>query len=369
MNFFAHYFCLGFCLLSIATSDSLAFGAEPSVIVSPFGQMEGGELVQQFTMRNSSGMQVRVIEFGATITEIAYADRHGKNINVVLAMDSLGAYVKGGPAASVIGRYANRIRNGTFSLDGMTIQLSKNAGDHHIHGGKKHFGKLLWKGTPSEGRGEPFVTLKHTSPDGEEGFPGTLEVSVTYTLTEKNELKIQYAATTDKPTVLNLTNHAYFNLSGAGGDVLNHELQIESDQTTIADSLLIPTGDFATVDQTALDFRNPHRIGERIKDVYDFAKGYDHNFVVRGEPGKLRLAARVLDPKSGRVLTCFTTEPGIQFFTANGFNNNPFPRHGAFCLETQHYPDSPNHPEFPSTIVRPGVPFQSTTVYQFTNAQ
>lgn len=341
---------------------------KPSTVVAPFAKLPTGEIVQQFTIRNSHGMQAKVIEFGAIVTEISVPDRKGKFTNVVLGSDSLDAYMKGFPAAAVIGRFANRIREGRFTLDGKTIQLTKNAGENHIHGGQKHFGKLLWKGSKSESANDASVELKYTSRDGEEGFPGTLQVSVTYTLSDSNELKIQYRASTDQATIVNLTNHAYFNLSGALTDVLDHELQIEADQTTVVDKSLIPTGQLASVEGTALDFRSPLRIGERIEQLYDAAKGYDHNYVLRGEHGTLRLAAKVLEPKSGRVMECLTTEPGVQLYTANGFNNNPFPKHGAFCLETQHYPDSPNHPEFPTVVVRPNVPWHSTTLFRFSLA-
>ena len=353
-------FCISFGLLLHP-----AKAEKPSIVAAPFATLPTGEIVQQFTIRNSHGMQVKVIEFGAIVTEISVPDRQGKFTNVVLGSDSLDAYLKGFPAAAVIGRFANRIREGRFTLDGKTIQLTKNAGENHIHGGQKHFGKLLWKGAKPESENDASVEMKYTSRDGEEGFPGTLQVSVTYTLSESNELKIQYRASTDQATIVNLTNHAYFNLSGALTDVLDHELQIESDQTTLVDKSLIPTGQLASVEATALDFRSPRRIGERIEQLYDAAKGYDHNYVLRGEHGTLRLAAKVSEPKTGRVMECLTTEPGVQLYTANGFNNNPFPKHGAFCLETQHYPDSPNHPEFPTVVVRPNVPWNSTTLFRF----
>ena len=360
-----------FCICIGLVLDS-AYAEKPTIVVAPFGAMPTGESVQQFTLRNSHGMQAKVIEYGAIITEISVPDRNGKYTNVVLGSDSLESYLKGFPAAAVIGRYANRIRDGRFTLDGKTFQLTKNAGENHIHGGQKHFGKSLWKGAKSENSKEACVELKYTSPDGEEGFPGTLQVSVTYTLTEGNELKIEYRANTDQATVVNMTNHAYFNLSGAGTNVLDHELQIEADQATVVDKSLIPTGPLVSIAGIALDFRSPRRIGERIMQLYGALdgtlRGYDHNYVLRGEPGTLRLAAKVLEPKSGRLMECSTTEPGMQLFTANSFNNNPFPKHGAFCLETQHYPDSPNHPEFPSVVVRPGVPWSSTTLFRFSVA-
>ena len=362
-------FGLGVVLLAGAVQHTCLRAETPTATVSEFATLPSGEVVRQFTLRNSHGLQVKVIEFGAIINEISAPDRNGKFGNVVLGADSLETYLKGFPAASIIGRYANRIRDGRFTLDGKVVQLSKNAGEHHIHGGAKHYGKLLWKGHQSDNANGASVKLQYTSHDGEEGFPGSVDVSVEYTLTNKNELKIHYNASTDQPTVLNLTNHAYFNLAGAGSSVLEHELQIEADQMTLVDKSLIPTGEMANVEGTPLDFRTPHAIGERISQLYGASngtfRGYDHNFVLRGESGTLRLAARVSDPKSGRVMECLTTEPGMQLFTANSFNGNPFPKHGGVCLETQHFPDSPNHPEFPSVVLRPNSLWTSTTVYRF----
>jgi len=355
-------------LLSVFLSHANA--QKPAVESEPFGTMPTGEIVQQFTLRNTNGAQAKVIEFGAIITELSVPDKVGKRTNVVLASDSLETYLQGFPAAAVMGRYAGRIGGGRFLLEGTPIQVTKNAGENHIHGGSKHFGKLLWKGVQPKAENGASVELQYASPDGEEGFPGTLNVSVTYALTDANELKIQYKASTDKITVINLTNHAYFNLAGAGGDVLKHVLQIEADRTTVVNKSLIPTGEFASVNQTDLDFRSPRPIGERIEKLYGTLggafRGYDHTYELRGENGTLRLAATVSEPTSGRVMECFTTEPAVQLFTANGFNNNPFPKHGGFCLETQHYPDSPNRPEFPSVVLRPGVSWTSSTIFRFT---
>jgi aldose 1-epimerase len=341
----------------------------PSVTESTFGHLEGGQEVKLFTLRNRHGLQAKVIEYGATITELLVPDRSGDMGNVVLGADSLDKYVAGFPAAAVIGRYANRIRGASFMLDGMEIRVTKNSGNNHIHGGRKNFSKVHWVGTPETKDDSAAVTLRYTSVDGEEGFPGNLQVSVTYRLSNDNTFAIEYRARTDKPTVVNLTNHAYFNLRGPTHDVLEHELQLMSERYTVSDRTLIPTGEFATVSGTPLDFREPRRIGDRIEQVYEAAGGYDHNFVVGGQPGTLRIAARVYEPKSGRTMECLTTEPGVQLYTANGFNGNPFPKHGGFCLETQHYPDSPNQPEFPSTIVRPNEKWESTTVFRFTTAR
>jgi aldose 1-epimerase len=354
-------------VMCLTTESLVCFSAravDSRVSTSVFGKLQTGESVQQFTLTNAHGMKVKLIDFGATITEVLVPDKSGKMGNILLGSDSIEAYERGFPAGSVIGRYANRIRNARFSIDGKEFNVSKNAGQNHIHGGQKHFGKLRWKGTASTDPNNASVTFQYMSRDGEEGFPGNLDVAITYTLTSSNELVLDYTAKTDQPTVVNLTNHAYFNLSGAG-DVLDHELQIESDETTTVDKSLIPTGEFSRVEGGPLDFRQPHKIGARIREVYDAANGYDHNYVIRGVAGTLRTAARVVDEKSGRTMECLTTEPGVQLYTSNGFNGKPYPKHGALCLETQHYPDSPNHGHFPTTIVRPDKPFQSKTIFRF----
>lgn len=354
--------------LIVSRFASVASAAVPTVEVASFGKLPTGEEVQVFTLKNRHGMQAKVIEYGATISELRVADANGKFDNVILGADSLEAFTKGFPAASVIGRFANRIRGATFKLDEQEIHVAKNMGDHHIHGGSRNFAKVVWEGKSKAEADRAVVTLSYTSRDGEEGFPGNLVTEVTYSITDKNELVIEYRASTDKVTVINLTNHAYFNLSGSG-DVLQHELQFWADKYTVSDTTLIPTGEIRDVASTALDFREMHRIGERIEQLYESARGYDHNFIINGQTGELRKAARVRDPKSGRVLECLTTEPGVQLYTANGFKDNPYPKHGAFCLETQHYPDSPNHPEFPTTQLRPGEEFKSTTIFRFSNHQ
>jgi len=340
------------------------------VMTAPFGTLPSGEQVQHFTLRNRFGSQIKVINYGATLTEISVPDRKGNFSNVILGSDTLESYVKGFPAASVIGRYANRIRNAKFTLDGKNFQVTKNSGENHIHGGRKNFAKSIWTvDTNRESTDSPAddasIRLSYVSVDGEEGFPGTVRVSVTYSLSDANELKIFYEAQTDSPTIVNLTNHAYFNLTGMKSDVLDHVLQIVATQYTIVDKSLIPTGEIASVEGTPLDFRTPRRIGDRIQELYESARGYDHNYVLFGDNGILRLAASITEPISGRKMECLTTEPGVQLYTANGFNNNPFPKHGAFCLETQHYPDSPNQPDFPSVVIRPGKPWNSTTVFRF----
>ena len=351
------------CLFVAATIACPA--AEPQVTASEIGKLSDGKVVQQFALQNSHGMKATIIEYGATITELLVPSRDGKIVNVVLGSNKLDDYVKGFPAASVIGRYANRIRGAKFTLDGRTYSVTKNSGENHIHGGRNNFAKAHWSGTAESNVNEAKVKLLYTSADGEEGFPGVLKVTVVYSLSNSGELTIDYSATTNKPTVVNLTNHAYFNLAGPGGDVLSHDLQVMAERYTVSDKSLIPTGEIAAVAGKPLDFLAPHKIGERIEQLYEAARGYDHNYIVSGEPGKLRLAVRVSENSSGLSMECMTTEPGVQLYTANGFNGNPFPKHGGFCLETQHYPDSPNQPTFPTVVVRPDSPFRSTTVFRF----
>lgn len=360
------------CVLGLTSLAGLAAGCATATKTSLtraesmlFGQLADGRAVRLHTLRNRNGMVVRLMDLGATITEISVPDRRGAMANVVCGAPTLEAYLKGFPAgASVIGRFANRIRNARFPLDGREVRVTANAGPHHIHGGREGFAGKVWSAKLREERRAAAVKFSLRSADGEEGFPGNLAVTVTYTLNDANELTLRYGATTDRPTVVNLTNHAYFNLAAAG-DVYGHELQIFADEFTPGDRDLIPTGELRSVTATPLDFRTPHRIGERIAQI-EGPSGYDHNFVVRGRSGTLRPAARVVEPVSGRVLECRTTEPGIQLYTANHFNGRPYPKHGAFCLETQHYPDSPNLTQFPSPVVRPGQPYASATVFKFT---
>ncbi|MBI5775738.1 MAG: galactose mutarotase [Verrucomicrobia bacterium] len=352
-----------FAALSLGTFAS--FAAKPSVETAFFGKLPDGREARVFTLRNRHGMIARVTDYGATLTELRVPDRAGRFTNVVLGASSLEPYLTGFPAAAVIGRYANRIRNARFTLDGREVKVTANSGENHIHGGRTNFAKVLWQGKVDTRADRARVTFAYRSADGEEGFPGNLNVTVTYTLTDANELILDYRAETDQATVVNLTNHAYFNLAGPGGDVLGHELQLFAERYTVSDKALIPTGEIVSVAGTPLDFLQPHKIGERIEQLYDAARGYDHNFIIRGPAGQLRRAARVVEPASGRVMECLTTEPGVQLYTANHFNGKPYPKHGAFCLETQHYPDSPNQPEFPSTVLRPGQPFRSTTVFRF----
>ena len=296
----------------------------------------------------------------------------GHFTNVVLGAETLESYLNGFPAAaSIIGRFANRIAKGRFTLDGVEYKLAINNGPNHLHGGSKNFSKVLWQATPLRtGSHEAAVQFSYLSKDGEEGYPGNLAVTVTYTLTDDNELRIDYEAKTDKATVVNLTNHAYFNLAGAG-DALSHELWLAAERYTVPDAGLIPTGEIASVKGTPLDFTTPTGIGARFVQLDPKLNGYDHNYVLNTDGKTPKLIARASEPKSGRAMEVFTTEPGVQLYTGNhlkgltGTGGATFGHHAGFCLETQHYPDSPNQPAFPSTVVRPGQPFQSTTVFKF----
>jgi aldose 1-epimerase len=326
-----------------------------------FGTMPDGRAVEVFTLANARGLEVRIITYGGIIVSLQAPDRHGRRDDVVLGYDTLDGYLTSSRyVGAIVGRYANRIAQGRFRLDGRTYQLARNNGPHHLHGGTRGFDKVLWEAGPFQNARGAGVLLTHTSPDGDEGYPGSLSIRVTYTLTDANELIADFAATTDRPTPVNLTQHSYFNLAGRGaGDVLRHELMIDADRFTPVDATLIPTGVLAPVAGTPFDFRQPTAIGARI-DQPDaqlaIGKGYDHTFVLNGGGAALALAARVVEPVSGRTLEVLTTEPGLQFYTGD---------RRAFCLEAQHFPDSPNQPEFPSTILRPGGEYRSRTVFVF----
>jgi len=338
-----------------------------------FGKMPDGTVVKLFTLRNAKGMTAKVMAYGAVLTELQVPDLRGTTTNVVLGADNLEQYLKGFPAsAAVIGRFANRIAKAKFTLDGVEYKLAANNGENHLHGGRKGFAQVVWQAKPlPAGPHGAGVQFSYVSKDGEEGYPGNLDVRVTYTLTDDNELRLDYEATTDKPTAVNLTNHAYFNLAGFG-TVLEHELWLAAERYTLADDQLIPTGEIAPVKGTPLDFTRATPIGARIEQLKPKLNGYDHNFVLSSGGKSLSLAARVIEPKSGRVLEMRTTEPGMQLYTGNHLNGMQagvggvvYPRHGGFCLETQHYPDSVNRPSFPSAILRPGQTFKSTTSFAF----
>ena len=340
-----------------------------SVQISSFGKLPDSTPVELFTLANANGLIARITNFGTIITELHVPDRAWHLGDIVLGFDNLGQYLQKHPYfGCTVGRVANRIAKGRFTLDGRTYQLAINNGPNHLHGGIKGFDKALWKAEPQPGASVQFT---YTSPDGEEGYPGRVEATVLMTLTDQNDLRIDYTAVSDKATPLNLTNHSYFNLAGQG-DVLGHELTIAASQYTPSDSTLIPTGEIKPVKGTPLDFTSPKTIGARISQMRGEEFGYDHNYVLDSGGQALALAARAYEPASGRVLEVHTTQPGVQLYTANyldgtlqGKSGIVYQQHHAFCLETQHFPDSVNHANFPSTILRPGETYRQTTVHKF----
>jgi len=360
-------------LPGVIAFSSQATHASPAT-VQPFGTTSTGEKVSLFTLVNKNGMKVTLSNYGATVIDLLVPDRDGKLADVSLGFDTIRPYQTQSPYfGAIVGRYGNRIALGRFTLDGVTYKLATNNEPNHLHGGVKGFDKRIWKGeildTP-----EPSVRFTLRSNDGEEGYPGNLDVAVTYTLTNKNELRISYKATIDKPTVINLTNHTYFNLAGAGnGNILGHQLKINASRFTPVDATLIPTGELKKVEGTVMDFRKPTAIGARIKEVGGKPVGYDHNYVLDRAPHfGLALAAEVTEPVSGRVMKVYTDQPGIQFYSGNfldgtitGKGGKVYDQYTGFCLETQHFPDSPNKPNFPSVVLRPGKTYQTTTVYAF----
>ncbi len=332
-----------------------------------------------YTLTNHQGMQVTITNYGATLVSLKVPDRFGKLTDVTLGFDSPEAYQQGSYfLGCIVGRFANRIAGGKFTLLGKTYALEQNEGDNHLHGGSDGFDKAVWLAEERNKDPDPALILKHSSRDGDGGYPGNLSVTVAYRLTDANELKIDYEAQTDRPTVINLTHHAYYNLAGAGaGDITGHRMTIFADHFTPVDQQLIPTGELRPVAGTPMDFRQPVEIGARI-DADDeqlvLGHGYDHNWVLNKEDGVLDLAARVAEPQSGRILEVYTTEPGLQFYTGNflddriaGKAGQIYGRRGGFCLETQHFPNSPNQPEFPSTVLHPGDTYRQTTIYRFSN--
>ncbi len=369
-------------LSALALVAALAFGggcqcpfakhntqAMKSIAETSWGAVDG-QPVKLFTLTNRKGTIVKVSNYGLLITEIHTADRNGKLGNIVLGFDNLAQYQKGHPFfGAIAGRVANRIAKGKFTLDGQTYTLAVNNGPNHLHGGRKGFDKVVWSATPQAGQNS--IEFHYLSKDGEEGYPGNLELTVTYTLTDDNELRIEYRAKTDKATPVNVTNHSYFNLAGSG-DTLGTELQIWADRYTKTDETLIPTGELAPVKGTALDFTKPKTMANGLDQLSKFPGGYDHNFVLNSGGGKLTLAARAYEPGSGRILEVLTTEPGVQLYNGIGLDGKlvgvsgvAYPKFGGFCLETQHFPDSINQPSFPSVVLRPGQAFASTTVFKF----
>lgn len=336
-----------------------------------FGQMPDGREVELYALTNVHGMRARIITYGATIVSLEVPHREGNLADIALGYDGLEDYISDSAyLGCVVGRYANRVAKGRFTLDGVEYQLARNDGENHLHGGIRGFHKVVWKGEPLERAHSGSVRLTYFSRDGEEGYPGNLSCSVTYTLTDQNELRISYNAETDRATPVNLTQHTYFNLAGHGsGHILGHELMLNADRFIPVDDRLVPTGEILTVKDTPMDFTGFKTIGAEIDRVEG---GFDHNYVLRTEPGELTLAAKIYEPVSGRVMEIHTTEPGIQFYSGNfldgsitGKSGMVYRKHYGLCLETQHYPDSPNNPQFPSAILSPGETYTHETVLKF----
>ena len=368
-----------FCLQVIiaARSDQGAAPAKAGVSRGSFGKMPDGASVDIYTLTNAHGVEIKALTYGGIIQSLRVPDKAGRFSDVVLGFDGLAGYLAEHPFfGAIIGRYGNRIGKARFTLDGRTYKLAANNGPNHLHGGVRGFDKVLWNAEQAKTGEGPAVAFTRTSPDGEEGYPGNLNVRVTYTLTDKNELIVDYHATTDKATPVNLTQHSYFNLAGqASGTILGHELMLNADRYTPVDDTLIPTGELAPVEGTPLDFRKSTAIGARINQDHpqlEHGLGYDHNWVLNRQGSGLQLAARVHEPKTGRTLEISTTEPGIQFYAGNfldgkltGKEQAVYRHRTGFCLETQHFPDSPNKPQFPSTILEPGAEYRSRTVFTF----
>lgn len=350
---------------------------DKGITKSSFGETQDGQRVDLYTLVNANGVVARITTFGGIVTELHVPDRNGEFADVVLGFDSLEGYQDEHPYfGALIGRYGNRIAMGRFTLDSKTYTLAQNNDDNHLHGGLLGFDKKVWDAETKERADAVGLQLTYISPDGEEGYPGTLHSKVTYWLTDDNALVIQYLAETDAATPINLTNHSYFNLKGQGnGDILDHEVMINADHYTPVDATLIPTGELAPVAGTPFDFREPTSIGARINADHaqiEYGLGYDHNYVLNNNTGKLELAARVTEATTGRIMEVYTTEPGMQFYTGNfldgtltGKDGKVYEYRYGFCMETQHFPDSPNQPNFPSTILRPWELYTQTTIYKF----
>jgi aldose 1-epimerase len=368
----ALFFLVGIFFLVLGSSSKNV----RSLKKEDFGKVDG-QKIELFVLTNRNGVEAKIITYGGALVSLKVPDRNGRFDDVVLGYDNLDGYLKGSSFfGALIGRYGNRIANGRFTLNGVEYNLAANNGANHLHGGNKGFDKVVWTAKPIRTSNDVGLKLSYLSRDGEESYPGTLSVSVIYTLTDQNELKIDYSATTDKDTIVNLTHHSYFNLAGHGnGDVLAHELMINGDRYTPVDASLIPTGELRAVSGTPFDFTQPMAIGSRIgkrDEQLKFGNGYDHNWVLNGKPGTLRQAAKVSEPKTGRLMEVWTTEPGLQFYTGNFLDGSQIGKGGkvyqfryGFCLEAQHYPDSPNKPAFPSTLLRKGGIYRSTTIYKF----
>jgi aldose 1-epimerase len=343
----------------------------------PFGKTTDGRPIDRYTLKNANGLEADVITWGGIVTRLLVPDRSGKPGDIVLGFDTLDGYLKQHPYfGAIVGRYGNRIAKGRFSLNGKSYTLATNNGPNSLHGGLKGFDKQVWTARPVSSPDGDAVELTYVSKDGEEGYPGTLTAKVTYTLTRENALRIDYDLATDQDTVANVTNHSYFNLAGQGnGDILSHEIMIDADRFTPVDDTLIPTGELRPVAGTPFDFRTPAAVGARITSTDEqikFGKGYDHNFVLNGTSGTLRQMIRVSEKTSGRAMEVHTTEPGVQFYTGNFLDGSLTGKGGkvykfryGFCLETQHFPNSPNTPSFPSTVIKAGEHYRSRTEYRF----
>lgn len=362
--------------VGVAAFDGAVLAKEPamSVTKSAFGKLSDGAQVDLYTLKNARGVTVKIMTYGGVITSLKAPDRRGQPGEVQLGFDTLDEYLKGHPYfGALCGRVANRIAGGRFKIDGKTYQLATNNGPNHLHGGEQGFDKKVWKAKPIEDKDRVGVELTYVSPDGEEGYPGTLSTTVVYSLTDKNELTIDYTAESDKATPVNLTNHTYWNLADGGkSDVLSHRLTLKASRYLPVDATMIPTGEVKSVAGTPMDFLHETAIGARIEQVGGEPGGYDHCYVLDKQPGEsLSLAARLVDPASGRVMEVFTTEPAIQLYTGNFLDGTlksrgaTFGQRHAVCLETQHYPDSINQPKFPSTLLKPGQTYRHTTIHRF----
>jgi aldose 1-epimerase len=342
-----------------------------------FGKLSDGSEVYLFKLKNQKGAELQIINYGAIVVSLQVPDRNGKMGDVILGYDSLNGYVNDKTfQGSIVGRYGNRIDKGKFKIGDKSYQLDINDGENHLHGGKNAFYKALWKAEPIESKTDPALKLTLFSKDGENGYPGNVTVTVTYTLTKDNELKIDYEGTTDQATILNPTHHSYFNLTGdPNNTILNHELMIDADNITPVNSTLIPTGKFEKVDNTPFDFRKPTKIGLRINDKDEqlgFGKGYDHNWVLNNWDKKVKVVATLYDSLSGRFMEVLTDQPGLQFYSGNFLDGSIIGKRGikynfrtGLCLEAQHFPDSPNKPNFPSVLLKPGETYKQTTIYKF----
>jgi aldose 1-epimerase len=364
------------CLLGCASASKSPGSRSAQYDKRPFGTADG-QPVDLYTLRNGNGMEAQISTYGGIVVSLKVPDKNGQLGDVVLGYDGLDDYLKETPYfGSLIGRYGNRIAKGRFTLSGVTYQLATNDGPNSLHGGIKGFDKRVWSANPRIQSNEPVLELRYVSPDGEEGYPGTLDVRAVYRLTEDNALRLDYTATTDKDTVINLTQHSYFNLAGQGsGDILNHVVMMPADRFTPVDATLIPTGELPSVSGTPFDFRQPIAIGARINQddqQLKFGKGYDHNWVFNKRVGDLTLLARVTEPTSGRILEVLSTEPGLQFYSGNfldgrltGKGGKVYNFRNGFCMEPQHFPDTPNKPNFPTAVLKPGQTYQNTIIYRF----